>query len=148
VTLEIRTPRVSGFVSQISAIPQVREWLVKRQRELAENKMVVCEGRDIGSIVFPEAQVKIYMQADLKVRAQRRQKELSEKKIGDDFKKIFENLKFRDQYDSTRTHSPLKKTPDAIVVDTTNLTIKQEIDLVEKIILERLKIESQNSNVI
>jgi len=139
VTLEIRTPRVSSFVSQVSAIPEVRKWLVKRQREIAENKKVVCEGRDIGTVVFPDAQVKIFMQADIHVKTQRRQKELAEKNIPSDFDKVLENLKFRDEYDSTRTHSPLRKARDAIIVDTTNLTIEQEIDLVQKIILERLK---------
>lgn len=138
VTLEIRTQRVSNFVSQISAIPEVRKSMVKRQREIAENKKVVCEGRDIGTVVFPDAQVKIYMDADLNIRAQRREKELSEKKMEVPLDEVVKNLKFRDEYDSTRKHSPLKKAKDAIVVDTTNLTIEQEIDLVEKIIRERL----------
>lgn len=138
VTLEIRTQRVSNFVSQISAIPEVRKSMVKRQREIAENKKVVCEGRDIGTVVFPDAQVKIYMDADLNIRAQRREKELSEKKMEVPLDEVVKNLKFRDEYDSTRKHSPLKKAKDAVIVNTTNLTIEQEIDLVEKIIRERL----------
>ncbi|MCK4672912.1 (d)CMP kinase [candidate division WOR-3 bacterium] len=139
VTLEIRTTPVNNFVSLISALPEIREWMVQKQREVAEGKNVICEGRDIGTVVFPDAQVKIYMQADLKIRAQRRQKELDEKNIEADFNKVVENLKFRDKYDSNRVHSPLKKAEDAIILDTTNITIEQEVDFVEKIVRERLK---------
>lgn len=139
VTLEIRTHRVNNFVSPISAIPEVREWMVEKQREVAEGKNVICEGRDIGTVVFPDAQVKIYMQADMKIRAQRRQKELDEKNIEADFNKVVENIKFRDKYDSNRVHSPLKKAEDAIIIDTTDITIEQEVDFVEKIVRERLR---------
>ncbi len=138
VTQQIRSPAVNDFVSQISAIPEVREWMVERQREIAEGKNVVCEGRDIGTVVFPDAQVKIYMQADLDVRAKRRLNELEEKKIEVHLDEVIENLKFRDRYDSSRRHSPLKKADDAIVVDTTHLTIEQEIELVEKIVQKQL----------
>lgn len=138
VTLEIRTPRVNNFVSQISAIPTVREWMVEKQRVVAENRKVVCEGRDIGTVVFPDAQVKIYMQADLHIRAQRRLKELAGKNININLDKVMGNLKFRDRCDSNRKHSPLKKAEDATVVDTTKLTIEQEIALVEKIVQERM----------
>lgn len=140
VTQEIRSPAVNDFVSQISAIPEVREWMVEKQREIAEGKNVVCEGRDIGTVVFPDAQVKIYMQANLDVRAKRRLNELEEKKIMADLDEVIENLKFRDRYDSSRSHSPLKKADDAIVVDTTNLTIEQEIELVQKIVQQQLSI--------
>lgn len=139
VTLEIRTTPVNNFVSPISALSEIREWMVQKQREVAEGKNVICEGRDIGTVVFPDAQVKIYMQADLKIRAQRRQKELDEKNIEADFNKVVENLKFRDKYDSNRVHSPLKKAEDAIILDTTDITIEQEVDFVEKIVRERLK---------
>ncbi len=138
VTVDIRTPRVSSFVSQVSAIPEVRRWMVQRQRELAVGKNVVCEGRDIGTIVFPDAQVKIFITADLQVRAQRRQKELAEQHGESYFEDVLKNLQFRDEYDSTRTHSPLKKARDAIVVDTTHLTIEEEIATVEKIVKENL----------
>jgi cytidylate kinase len=139
VTLEIRTTPVNNFVSPISALPEIREWMVQKQREVAVSKNVICEGRDIGTVVFPDAQVKIYMQADLKIRAQRRQKELDEKNIEADFNKVVENLKFRDKYDSNRVHSPLKKAEDAIILDTTDITIEQEVDFVEKIVREKLK---------
>ena len=139
VTLAIRTTEVSDFVSQVSAIPDVRKYMVAKQREIAEGKNVVCEGRDIGTVVFPDAQVKIFMQADLKTRAQRRLKELAEKQIHAEIGQVVKNLEFRDEYDSKRSHSPLKKACDAIVVDTTDLTIQEEVELVEKIVLERLK---------
>lgn len=138
VTLEIRKPPVNDLVSPISALAEVRVWMIDKQREVAEGKDVVCEGRDIGTVVFPNAQVKIFMQADLDVRAQRRRKELSEKNIESNFNEVRKNLKFRDKYDSSRQHSPLKKAEDAIVVDTTKLTIEQEVSFVEKIVRERM----------
>jgi len=142
VTLAIRTPDVSSFVSQVSAIPEIRTWMVEKQRDVAQGKRIVCEGRDIGTVVFPDAQVKVFMEADLEVRAERRKKELHEKDIDTDLKKVVENLKFRDEYDSSREHSPLKKATDAVIVDTTHLTIEQEIDLVEKIVREKLKLNT------
>ncbi len=140
VCLAIRTPEVSDFVSQISAISEVREWMVARQREVAEGKNVVCEGRDIGTVVFPDAQVKIFMEADVKVRAARRLKELGEKEIDADEQDVMENIKFRDRFDSEREHSPLRKAENSIVVDTTNLTIEEEIEKVKAIVVERLAI--------
>ena len=139
VTLAIRTPEVNAFVSQISAIPGVREYMVTKQREIAENRNVVCEGRDIGTVVFPDAQVKVFMTAEVKVRAQRRLKELGEKNIEANQDEVIENIKFRDRYDSQRIHSPLKKAQDAIIVDTTKLTIEQEIEFVKKIVEDRLQ---------
>jgi cytidylate kinase len=139
VSMAIRAREVSGFVSQVSAIPEVRVYMVAKQREVAEGKNVVCEGRDIGTVVFPDAQVKIFMQADLKTRAERRLKELAEKNIDAEMDQVVENLEFRDEYDSQRVHSPLKKAADAIVVDTTNLTIEEEVELVRKLILDRLE---------
>ncbi len=140
VSLAIRTPEVSDFVSQISAISEVREWMVARQREVAEGRNVVCEGRDIGTVVFPDAQVKIFMEADVKVRAVRRLKELGEKEIDADEQDVMENIKFRDRFDSEREHSPLRRAEDSIVVDTTNLTIEEEIEKVKAIVVERLAI--------
>lgn len=139
VTLEIRKPAVNNLVSPISALAKVRIWMVDKQREVAKGRDIVCEGRDIGTVVFPQAQVKIFMQADLKVRARRRIKELAEKNINVTFDEVLGNLKFRDDFDSRRAYSPLKKAQDAIVVDTTHLTIDQEIDIVEKLVRERLE---------
>jgi cytidylate kinase len=138
VTLDIRMPEVNKMVSPISAVREVREWMVELQRLVARGKNVVCEGRDIGTVVFPNAQVKIFMYADLEVRAQRRVKECVEKEIPASLDEVVENLKFRDKYDSGRKHSPLKKADDAIEVDTTRLTIGEEIALVKKIVLEKM----------
>ncbi len=139
VSNEIRTPEVNELVSPISAIKEVRDWMVRKQQEIAKGKNIVCEGRDMATVVFPEAQVKIFMDADLSTRAERRRKELQEKGIKISFEESLDNLKYRDDYDSSREHSPLKKADDAIVIDTTNLTIEQEIELVEKIVRERLE---------
>jgi cytidylate kinase len=138
VSREIRTPRINDFVSQIAAIPEIREFMVKRQREIAADQKVVCEGRDITTVVFPDAQVKIYMDADLKTRGQRRQKELQDKGIEVTLDDVMKNLRFRDDYDSGRKHSPLRRTADSILVDTTAMTIDEEIDLVEKIVREKI----------
>jgi cytidylate kinase len=140
VTGAIRTPEVSDLVSQISAVPEIRTWMVEQQRLAAVDKNVVCEGRDIGTVVFPDAQVKIFLTADLEMRVQRRFRELSEKGIKLSPAEVMDNLNFRDEYDSKRAHSPLKKADDAIEIDTTDLTIQEEIDLVEKIARERLKL--------
>lgn len=138
VSREIRSPLINNLVSQISAIKSVREWMVKRQRAIARGNNIVCEGRDMTTVVFPKAQVKIFMDANLKTRAKRRKKELNEKDIRVNLTEIIKNLKFRDTFDSTRKHSPLKKADDAIFIDTTNLTIEEEIALVEKIVRNRL----------
>jgi cytidylate kinase len=138
VSTEIRSLAVSDLVSPVSAIPEIRAWMVGKQRAIAEGKNVVCEGRDIGTVVFPDAQVKVFMHADLKVRAQRRTLEMAKKNINVELDKVYANLAFRDQYDSSRDHSPLKKADDAIVVDTTDLTIEQEIMLVEEIVRKKL----------
>ncbi|MBN2621237.1 (d)CMP kinase [candidate division WOR-3 bacterium] len=134
VANEIRTPEVSRFVSPVSAIPEVRQWMVKKQREIAEGKNIVCEGRDIGTVVFPDAQIKVFMKADLVARARRRQKEMQEKGIIVKLDEVLANLRFRDRYDSSRDHSPLKQAEDAIVIDTTHLTIEQEIEQVVSVI--------------
>lgn len=138
VSMAIRKPEVSDFVSQVSAIAEVREWMVARQREVAEGKNVVCEGRDIGTVVFPDAQVKIFMVADVEVRAARRLRELGEKHMDADGQEVMANIRFRDKFDSEREHSPLRRAKDAIVVDTTNLTIEEEIEHVKAIVQERM----------
>lgn len=137
VTSEIRTPEVSRFVSPVSAVPEVRTWMVRKQREIAEGRNIVCEGRDIGTVVFPDAQVKLFMKADLVARARRRQKEMRDKGITVKLDDVLANLRFRDRYDSSRDHSPLRQADDAIVIDTTHLTIEQEIEQVVSIIQQR-----------
>lgn len=122
----IRTLQVSDKVSEISSIVAVRNFLVKQQRSMGENKGIVMDGRDIGTVVFPEAELKIFMTADLKTRALRRQKELAKKEDHIELDVIIENLRSRDYLDAIRKEGPLKKAADAIVINTTALSIKAQ----------------------
>lgn len=138
VSALIRAPEVNEKVSQVSALPVVRRWMVGLQRQVARGKSIVCEGRDIGTVVFPDADVKIYIHADIAIRAQRRLREFKEKHPASKFQDVAENLAFRDEYDSQRVHSPLRMAKGAIVIDTTHLTIEEEIDLAYQHVLKRL----------
>lgn len=125
---KIRTIEVSNFVSAVSSIRQVREKLVAIQKQMGASRGVVMDGRDIGTVVFPDAELKIYMTADAKVRAQRRYDELKAK--GDDvsFDEILENVISRDHQDMNRTISPLRQAEDAIVLDNSYMTIEQQME--------------------
>ncbi|MEK6482255.1 (d)CMP kinase [Catalinimonas sp. 4WD22] len=125
---EIRKMEVSENVSAVSALPVVREKMVYQQRALGKNKRVVMDGRDIGSHVFPEAELKIFMTADLKVRARRRMNELAEKGIKVSLEEIESNLEERDKLDSSRKQSPLIKTEDAVEIDTTYLDFNEQVN--------------------
>ena len=129
VSKEIRNSFVSKKVSEISAIPVIREYMVKKQRDFAKNTNCVVEGRDIGTVVFPEAAIKFFMIASVEVRAKRRQLDLQ--KIGEEvaFEDLKEDIETRDRYDSERSHSPLKKAFNAIEIDTTNMTLEQQLDV-------------------
>jgi cytidylate kinase len=130
VSSEIRSPGVDRIVSLVSAIPVVRERLVSIQREIGKIGGIVCEGRDIGTVVFPEAEVKIYMYADLTERAKRRTKELREKEMVVDQEEVEAGLQERDRLDSSRSHSPLVVPDGAIVIDTTHLTREEQANRV------------------
>ncbi len=123
---------VTKYVSEVSALSAVRKSLVKIQRKIAKDQNCVVEGRDIGTIVFPDAEVKFYVVADYDVRAKRRL--LDFKKLGEEksIDELIEELKNRDKYDSEREHSPLLKANDAIEVDTTNLTIEEQVNFMFK----------------
>lgn len=125
---EIRKMFVSEKVSEISAIPQVRHALVAQQKKMGKRKGVVMDGRDIGTTVFPDAELKIFMQADFMVRAYRRQKELLEQGQMIGLDDVIENLKKRDLLDTTRKESPLRKAEDAFVIDTTHITIEEQVE--------------------
>ncbi|RMD48872.1 MAG: (d)CMP kinase [Ignavibacteria bacterium] len=127
VTDFIRTPEVSGKVSEISRIPEVRSEMVKLQRKLADEGNLVAEGRDITTVVFPEADVKIYMTASVEERAERRYKEHLERGDEITLDEVLENLKKRDEIDSGREVSPLRKAEDAVELDTTDITVDQEL---------------------
>ena len=125
VSDEIRKPIVSENVSDIAAIREVREKMVDLQRKFSESKNVILDGRDIGTVVFPNANVKIFLVADAKERANRRYKELVKKGENIKIEEIYENILKRDEIDSTRKESPLKKAEDAIEVDTTSKDIEE-----------------------
>ena len=132
VSSEIRTTEVANNVSNIAAIKEVREKMVSLQREFSKSKNVIVDGRDIGTVVFPNANVKIFLIADAKERTNRRYKELKEKNKNISWDEIYKNIVTRDEIDSTRKIAPLKKAEDAIEVDTTGKSIEE----VKKIILE------------
>ena len=124
----LRTPEVSRKVSDISAIAMVREYLVPIQREMARQKGVVIDGRDIGSVVMPDAELKVFMTADIETRTDRRYKELVEKGIKITREQVRTMLIEKDRKDTQRKISPLIKVPEAKVLDTTNLTIEQQVN--------------------
>jgi len=130
VSDDIRLPEVTNKVSPVSAVGCVREKLVAMQRELGRNGAVVLDGRDIGTVVFPDADLKIFLIADEDARASRRTKELKAKGIELNVEEIKKQIIDRDNYDSSRSISPLRKADDAIEIDTSNLTIQQQCDLI------------------
>ena len=132
---EIRRLEVSQNVSPISTIAEVRHEMVRQQRENGKNKGIVMDGRDIGTVVFPDAELKIFMTASPEIRAKRRFDELKQKGVEVDFAEILENVEGRDQIDSNREISPLKKADDALILDNSNLTREEQL----KWTLERVK---------
>ena len=125
VTTRIRENDVNEFVSQISTLKIVRNKLLKIQRNIADGKNVIMEGRDIGTVVFPDADVKIYLDASAEERANRRVKQNEEKGIETSYEEVLKNIIDRDKRDSTREIAPLKKSEDAIYIDSTNMTIEE-----------------------
>jgi cytidylate kinase len=128
VEKEIRTMRVSERVSEVATVKEIRAELVAQQQHLGRKKGVVMDGRDIGSVVFPEAELKLFMTADVETRAKRRQLELQEKGESVSLEEIKLNLESRDQVDSSRTESPLLKVSDAVEIDTSTLTFSEQVD--------------------
>lgn len=124
---KIRTIEVSNCVSAVSSISEVRQKLVKMQQQMGERKGVVMDGRDIGTVVFPDAELKIYMTADARVRAERRYKELTAKGDNVSFDEIYENVVSRDKADMNRAISPLRKADDAIVLDNSTMSVEEQM---------------------
>lgn len=123
---KIRGMEVSSRVSPVSAIPFVREALVRQQQEMGKEKGIVMDGRDIGTTVFPEAELKVFVTASAEIRAQRRFEELKAKGENPNFNDILENVKQRDYIDQNRKVSPLRKAEDAIILDNSNMTVEQQ----------------------
>jgi cytidylate kinase len=138
VEREIRSMSVSEMVSQVSTIKDVRTAMVEQQRRMGKEKAVVMDGRDIGTVVFPNADLKLFMNADLLVRAFRRQRELLEKDQLVDLDDVVENILQRDRIDTTRAESPLRKADDAVPIDTTHITFDEQVDEVVRMALSKM----------
>ncbi|MGH7595099.1 MAG: (d)CMP kinase [bacterium] len=139
VTQAIREPRVTNAISPISENSRVRAIMVEKQRAIGRNGGVVMEGRDIGTVVFPEADLKIFMQASLDERARRRQDELATMGIARDLETLREEIARRDQKDSNRKIAPLTQAADAILLDTTSMTIEQQVEFILQALEKKLK---------
>jgi cytidylate kinase len=140
VTEAVREPAVSEAASKVSAVPSVRRALRTLQRSMAESGSVVMEGRDVGSVIFPEAQVKIFLDADPESRAQRRALELQESGKQADVSNVATEMRLRDERDRTRTEAPLVQAPDAQLIDTTGLSL----DEVEEAVLKLVRAKTSN----
>jgi cytidylate kinase len=134
----IRHMRVAENVSQVSTLKDVRQAMVAHQRKMGKHKGIVMDGRDIGSVVFPDAELKLFLTANIYVRAQRRQNELLDKGDLVDLDDVLENLTNRDRIDSTRQESPLIQAADAHILDTTHITIDEQVDEVVRMALTRM----------
>lgn len=131
---EIRTLEVSGYVSKVAAISEVRHKLVEQQQKMGKDKGVVMDGRDIGTVVFPDAELKLFMTASADTRAKRRYLELIERGDKVDYQAVLKNVKERDHIDSTREDSPLVKANDAIVIDNSNMTLNEQFNKILQLV--------------
>ncbi|CAB1246963.1 cytidylate kinase [Ruminococcaceae bacterium BL-6] len=138
VSQEIRTAPVSRAASQVSAIPAVRAFLLSLQRDIAGENDVVMDGRDIGTVVLPNAPIKIFLTASPEERARRRYEQMRKKGMEADYSQVLQDMKMRDYSDSHREISPLVRADDAILVDTTGNTLEQSVEQLLSLILERL----------
>ncbi len=136
VSEEIRMPEASMAASNVSAIPAVREFLLDLQRDMAKNNNVIMDGRDIGTVILPDAEYKFFLTASAEVRADRRFKELKEKGIDVDYNVLLEEIIQRDYNDSHRATAPLKQADDAVLIDSSNLTLEESINA----IVNRIKV--------
>ena len=140
VTGDIRTPDISQKASLISAHAVVRDMLLDMQRDVAKKHNVIMDGRDIGTVVLPRANVKIFLTASAEVRAQRRYAELLEKGGKDSFEKVLADIKLRDHQDSTREIAPLKQAKDAVLVDTSDLDVEGVVAAIRKIVMDKVSV--------
>ena len=136
VEQEIRQMEVSGYVSRVASVPQVRQVLVAQQQEMGREKGIVMDGRDIGTVVFPEAELKIFMTASPEVRAERRFKELQDKNEAVTYEEVLANVEERDKLDTTREDSPLVMAEDAIEIDNSYLTREEQFKLLQELVEE------------
>ena len=139
VTREIRLPEISMYASAVSAIPEVRTFLLEMQRDMARRSSVIMDGRDIGTVVLPQAQVKIFLSADVEVRARRRTMELERRGTPKPYEQVLEEMKARDWADSHRAAAPLQAAADAVTVDTTHMDFQQSMDAILQEIRKRVR---------
>ena len=138
VSGEIRTPEISACASKVAAIPAVRDFLLEMQRELARTHHVVMDGRDIGTVVLPDAAVKIFLTATPETRARRRYLELQEKGSDESYEQVLAEVIRRDEQDMNRPVAPLKQAEDAVLADTSELNLEESVQLLLKIVREKL----------
>lgn len=144
VSKEIRLPEVSLYASDVSAHASVRSFLLDMQRKFARENNVIMDGRDIGTVVLPDAELKIYLTADVRVRAQRRFLELQQKGIEADFEEVLEEMKLRDEQDMNREVAPLKKADDAVLVDTSEIDFEQSFEVLCELVITKLAIAQED----
>lgn len=137
VTTQIRLPEISMYASAVSAIPAVRAFLLEMQRDMARRSSVIMDGRDIGTVVLPEAQVKIFLCADVQVRAKRRTLELEQRDTPKPYEQVLEEMEQRDWADSHRAAAPLRPAEDAVIVDTTDMDFAQSKEAILQVIRRR-----------
>ena len=140
VSSEIRLPEISICASDVSALPAVRAYLLEMQRSMARTNNVIMDGRDIGTVVLPDADVKIFLTASSIARANRRLLQLMEKGIRSDLEDVLKEIEYRDKQDSSREIAPLKPADDAVIVDTSDIGIDETVELLSSIIEEKLDI--------
>ena len=144
VTALIREPEISIYASDVAALPAVRAFLMELQRRMARENSVIMDGRDIGTVVLPDAEVKIFLTASAEARARRRLLELEQKGIKQSFDEVLRDIEYRDEQDSHRAAAPLKKAEDAIAVDTSELNFDESLELVVKTIQRKLGIGAED----
>ena len=137
VTRDIRTPEVDGQVAKFAAIKEVRDKITPIQRKMGENNDIIMEGRDIGTVVFPKADVKVFLDCSEEERAMRRYKQNLEKGIESTYEEVLSSIKERNKLETGRKIAPLIKAPDAVYIDSTGMTIDEEVDAVIKVIKEK-----------
>ena len=145
VSEEIRQPEISICASDVSSLQVVRDYLMEMQRRLARMHHVIMDGRDIGTVVLPNADLKIFLTASAEARAQRRLLELKEKGVNTDYESVLSDIRYRDNQDSSREAAPLRRADDAVLVDSTELTFDETFAVISQLILERFCINNISS---
>ena len=143
VSAEIRLPEISICASDVAALPAVRAYLLEMQRKMAQENHVIMDGRDIGTVVLPEAELKIFLTASAQARARRRLLELESKGVASSFEEVLQDIEYRDVQDSSRAAAPLKAAEDAVLVDTSELDFEQSLALLAELVVTRLAPEGE-----